>query len=64
MIIKSILMIKDSDGDVFEEMRSMNQDLTFNAAATAFKKYGVEFGKEKYRTLELAERYESILLKL
>ena len=57
-------MIKDSDGDVFEEMRSMNQDLTFNAAATAFKKYGVEFGKEKYRTLELAERYESTLLKL
>ncbi|MBQ6123609.1 MAG: putative DNA binding domain-containing protein [Clostridia bacterium] len=46
-------MIKDSDGDVFEEMRSMNQRLTFEAAADAFKKYGVAFGKEKYRALGL-----------
>ena len=44
-------MIKDSDGDVFEEMRSMNQDLSFDAAAAAFKKYGVAFGEEKYRAL-------------
>ena len=48
-------MIKDSDGDVFEEMRSMNQDLSFVAAATAFKKYGVEFGKEKYRALGITQ---------
>ncbi len=48
-------MIKDSDGDVFEEMRSMNQDLTFDAAAAAFKKYGVKFGKEKYRALGITQ---------
>ena len=48
-------MIKDSDGDVFEEMRSMNQALTFDAAASAFKRYGVDFGKEKYRALGLTQ---------
>jgi ATP-dependent DNA helicase RecG len=48
-------MIKDSDGDVFEEMRSMNQELTFDAAASAFKKYGVEFGKGKYRALGITQ---------
>ena len=49
-------MIKDSDGDVFEEMRSMNQKLTFVAAAAAFKKYGVEFGEEKYRALGITQQ--------
>lgn len=44
-------MIKDSDGDVFEEMRSMNQDLTFDSAEKTFAKYGVAFGLDKYRTL-------------
>ena len=48
-------MIKDSDGDVFEEMRSMNQDLSFDAAAAAFKKYGVAFGEEKYRALGITQ---------
>ena len=48
-------MIKDSDGDVFEEMRSMNQELTFAAAAAAFKKYGVVFGTEKYRVLGVTQ---------
>ena len=44
-------MIKDSDGDNFEELRSLEQDLTFDAAKAAFMRYGVEFGEEKYRTL-------------
>lgn len=44
-------MIKDSDGDVFEEMRSMNQDLAFDSAEKSFAKYGVAFGLDKYRTL-------------
>ena len=44
-------MIKDSDGDVFEEMRSMNQDLAFDSAEKTFAKYGVAFGLDKYRTL-------------
>ncbi len=45
------MMIKDSDGDVFEEMRSVDQDLTFSAAASAFKKYGVDFSENKYPAL-------------
>lgn len=44
-------MIKESDGDNFEEMRSMTQELTFSETETAFENYGVEFSKEKYRTL-------------
>ena len=44
-------MIKDSDGDVFEEMRSMNQNLTFDSAERTFAKYGVAFGADKYRAL-------------
>lgn len=36
-------MIKDSDGDVFEEMRTMEQGLTFDHAEKAFECYGMEF---------------------
>ena len=48
-------MIKDSDGDVFEEMRAMKQELTFDAATAAFKRYGVAFGKEKFRALGVTQ---------
>lgn len=46
-------MIKDSDGDVFEEMRTLQQDLTFDEAAAAFKRYKVAFSEEKFITLGL-----------
>ena len=46
-------MIKDSDGDVFEEMRTLRQDLTFNSAATAFKRYKVAFSEDKFIALGL-----------
>ena len=49
-------MIKESDGDTFEEMRSMEQELTFEAAQRAFKLYGVEWGAEKYRSLGITQR--------
>lgn len=48
-------MIKDSDGDNFEEMRSMNQELTFNSATEAFKNYNVDFSEEKYRVLGITK---------
>lgn len=48
-------MIKDSDGDCFEDMRSLNQNLSFEAAASAFAKYGVEFGSAKYRALGITQ---------
>lgn len=46
-------MIKDSDGDIFEEMRCLSQDLTFTEAQNIFKRYGVEFSEEKYFVLGL-----------
>ena len=48
-------MIKESDGDNYEDSRSLDQDLTFSAAETAFQRYGVEFSIEKYRTLGITQ---------
>lgn len=44
-------MIRDSDGGVFEEMRTPEQELTFAEAAAAFKRYGVDFDEDKYVAL-------------
>ena len=57
-------MIKDSDGDTFEEIRSLEQDLTFDAAEIAFKRYGVEFGTEKYRALCMTQKNDDIYTNL
>ena len=57
-------MIKESDGDTFEEMRSMEQDLSFDAAANAFKKYGVQFGAEKYRALGITQKNDELFTNL
>lgn len=46
-------MIKDSDGDVFEEMRTARQELSFEVAERTFKRYKVEFSEEKYIALGL-----------
>lgn len=48
-------MIKESDGDVYEEMRSMEQELTFNSAEKTFNRYNVEFSKDKYRVLGVTD---------
>ena len=57
-------LIKESDGDTFEEARSLNQDLTFEAAEKAFKRYGVEFTAEKYRALGMIQRSGSVYTNL
>ena len=57
-------MIKESDGDAFEEMRSMQQDLTFDAAEKAFRKYGVAFGPEKYRALGITQKNDGLFTNL
>ena len=57
-------MIKDSDGDTFEEIRSLEQDLTFDAAEIAFKRYGVESGTEKYRALGMTQKNDDIYTNL
>ena len=57
-------MIKESDGDAFEEMRSMEQNLSFEAAANAFEKYGVPFGREKYRALGITQKNDELFTNL
>lgn len=49
-------MIKQSDGDIFEAMRSIRQELSFGTAAEAFKKYGVEFSENKYPALGIIQQ--------
>ena len=44
-------MIKETDGDVFEDMRALNQQLTFHTAADMFQKCGVPFDEPKMQTL-------------
>ena len=46
-------MIKDSDGDVFEEMRTVVQELSFEEAERTFARYKVDFSEEKYIALGL-----------
>lgn len=57
-------MIKESDGDNFEEMRSMNQELTFTTASDSFQKYGVDFSKKKYRVLGITHNNDSLYTNL
>ena len=57
-------MIKESDGDTFEEIRSLEQDLTFEAAQKAFKRYSVEFSTEKYRALGMTQKSDDIYTNL
>lgn len=44
-------MIKETDGDSFEEMRSLEQNLTFDVAQKEFAKYNVKFGQAQMKTL-------------
>ncbi|MBQ2877149.1 MAG: putative DNA binding domain-containing protein [Clostridia bacterium] len=53
-------MIKESDGDIFESMRSMEQDLTFKSAKEAFKRYNIEFSKTKYRALGITTKADEL----
>ncbi len=46
-------MIMDTDGDSYEKMRSLNQELTFDAAIEEFKIRGVPFGGNHLKTLHL-----------
>ena len=57
-------MIKESDGDTFEENRSLEQELTFDAAKKAFKLYGVEFSPEKYSALGITHKKDEIYTNL
>ena len=49
-------MIKETDGDRFESMRSLNQELTFEAAKKEFQFREVDFELQQMRTLKLLDR--------
>lgn len=44
-------MIKETDGDSFEKLRSLNQDLTFNYANMIFEKAAINFSDIQKKTL-------------
>ena len=46
-------MIKETDGDSFENMRSINQALTFEVTKKEFEKRNVAFGQPQMQTLKL-----------
>ena len=48
-------MIKETDGDSFEAMRSLEQELTFEAAEKEFLLRDIEFGVQQMRTLGLID---------
>ena len=49
-------MIKETDGDRFEAIRSLNQDLTFEAAKKEFDLRNLEFGPKQMQTLKLIDQ--------
>lgn len=48
-------MIRETDGDRFEAMRCLNQELAFEAAKKEFALRKVEFGPQQMRTLKLID---------
>ena len=44
-------MIKETDGDSFESMRSLEQNLSFEAAKKQFEKQNIPFDSAKMQTL-------------
>lgn len=46
-------MIKETDGDRFEEMRSLEQELTFEATIKEFKHRNIDFGPQQMQTLKI-----------
>jgi ATP-dependent DNA helicase RecG len=44
-------MIKSADGDQYEDMRSLEQNLSFGECHAVFAENGVDFGKDKYRVI-------------
>lgn len=60
-------MIKETDGDSFETMRSLEQNLSFQAAENQFKKRNVPFDAAKMQTLGMISQdgiYSNVALLL
>ena len=48
---EEVVAFENEDGEMFEEMRSLEQNLTFDSAKKAFFECNSEFNEEKYCTL-------------
>jgi ATP-dependent DNA helicase RecG len=57
-------MIKNADGDVFEDLRSLEQELTFRCCADAFAKRDIEFGDDKYNVLGIRSHAQQLYTNL
>ena len=51
-------MIKETDGESYEEMRSLTQEPTFDAAKKIFNQAGLTFGEPQMRTLGMLREDE------
>jgi ATP-dependent DNA helicase RecG len=57
-------MIKNADGDIFEELRSLEQELTFNFCSETFTKNKVEFSQDKYNILGIRNHTQQLYTNL
>jgi len=57
-------MIKNADGDIFEELRSLEQELTFNFCVETFTKNKVEFSQDKYNILGIRNHTQQLYTNL
>lgn len=57
-------LIKLSDGDTYEAMRSLNQELTFTSAQKVFQSNKLEFGENKYLALGLFNPKDNLFTNL
>ncbi len=48
-------MIKDTDGDNYEDLRALNQELTFEKARAEFERRGLQFEEPQMRTLGITD---------
>ena len=55
-------MIKDTDGDSFEAMRSLEQNLTFQAAEKEFVLRDLAFGVSQMKTLKVVTVFNAVFL--
>jgi ATP-dependent DNA helicase RecG len=57
-------MIKNADGDVFEDLRSLEQELTFRACTKTFTEHKIEFGEDKYNVLGIRNHTQQLYTNL
>lgn len=57
-------MIKEADGDTFETMRSLEQNLSFSSAANYFRENGYEFTANKFNNLGIIDQKNGLYTNL